>query len=100
VIRRATKDRGTKELLRTGKLDGSNKPDGAKKGSDRVQIACEQDGDDVRLRLWLNGEQAADITDTDRPLPKGNVGMIVAQETGSVSFRTEFDDFELSEIQG
>ncbi|MFI0357952.1 serine/threonine-protein kinase [Actinomadura sp. 9N407] len=92
VIRRATKDRGTKELLRTGRLDG------VKKDTNRLQIACEQDGGDVRLRLWLNGEQAADITDTDNPLPRGNVGMIVAQETGSVTFRTEFDDFELAEI--
>ncbi|MEW2358744.1 serine/threonine-protein kinase [Spirillospora sp. NPDC029432] len=94
VVRRATTDRGGKELVRTGGIDGF------KKNGNRVQIACEQDGDAVRLRLWVNGEPVADVTDSDRPLPKGNVGLVVAQEIGGAAFRAEFDDFELSEILG
>ncbi|MFF5260469.1 serine/threonine-protein kinase [Actinomadura viridis] len=94
-IRRATKDRGSKVLLRTGKVNGF-KPQGA----NRVQVACEPDGAKVRLRLWMNGELAAETTDADRPLGKGNVGIITVQESGSGETRAVYDDFDLAEIRG
>ncbi|XVQ09297.1 serine/threonine-protein kinase [Spirillospora sp. CA-255316] len=94
VVRKATKDRGSKELLR---LDEEVKGfDTA--GPNRVQIACEPDGNQIWLRMWVNGELAADIGDTDRPMLKGNVGLIAAQETGATELRVDFDDFEMAEI--
>ncbi|MFC5746940.1 serine/threonine-protein kinase [Actinomadura rugatobispora] len=93
VVRKVTKDRGSKELARIGEVTGFDTA-----GPNRVQIACEPDGDQIWLRMWVNGELAADIDDTDRPMLKGNVGLIAAQETGAAEVRVDFDDFEMAEI--
>jgi hypothetical protein len=94
LVRKVTKAHGSKELLRLDEgVEGFDA-----NGPNRVQIACEPDRDQIWLRMWVNGELAADIGDTDRPMLKGNVGLIAAQETGATELRVDFDDFEMAEI--
>ena len=93
VIRKVVKDRTVKELARTEDVPGIRTS-----GSNRVQIACEPDQGRIWLRLWVNGEPVADAEDADAPMLRGNVGLLVGQESGAASMRADFDDFELCEI--
>ncbi|MFV2173407.1 serine/threonine-protein kinase [Actinomadura sp. LOL_016] len=97
VLRKANGDLGTKELATVDSVAGFDD-----EGVNEVQAACEVQDDDeksVWLRLWVNGEQVFDETDSTQALPNGKVGLQVmrggnqAQEIG-----VEFDDFDMSKI--
>ncbi|TDC60684.1 serine/threonine protein kinase [Actinomadura sp. GC306] len=96
VLRRRDGDKGAKELAAPDTVPGYS--DGDK---NKLQIACEgrDGGKAVRLRLWVNGEQVIDATDTDQALPNGRVGLI-AQQGGNEAqrIRAEYDDFDMSKI--
>ncbi|XRQ12437.1 serine/threonine-protein kinase [Actinomadura welshii] len=98
VLRKLDGDRGSRELAAPDSVPGFSG-----EGPNRLQIGCEgQDGGKaVRLRLWVNGDQVIDMTDTDRPLPNGWVGM-TAQRGGNKAQAVEvlFDDFDMSKILG
>ncbi|RFU38360.1 serine/threonine protein kinase [Actinomadura logoneensis] len=98
VVRKVGGALGTKELATTGSVSGYKK-----NGTNKVQAACEQQdgGKKVRLRLWVNGSQAADTADADRPLANGGAGALVAAGGNrSVAVVGDFDDFDISEING
>ncbi|MFC0038745.1 serine/threonine-protein kinase [Actinomadura rayongensis] len=94
VLRKVTPDGGSKELY------SSDDAPGYRPGrQNTVQLACEQDGGEVRLRAWLNGTRAASATDGGQILPNGNAGLTVARVGPSSAMVTVlFDDFEISEI--
>ncbi|MEV4253726.1 serine/threonine-protein kinase [Spirillospora sp. NPDC049652] len=98
VVRKVGGPLGTKELATSGSVSGFKK-----NGTNKLQAACEQQdgGKKIRLRLWVNGSQAADTTDADRPLANGGAGVMVSAG-GNTSVRVvgDFDDFDLSEIKG
>ncbi|RKS77174.1 serine/threonine protein kinase [Actinomadura pelletieri DSM 43383] len=96
VLRKVNGDRGSKELAAPDSVPGFDAG-----GANKIQIACagQDDGKRVRLRLWVNGEQVIDVTDTDQPLGNGWVGMEIQQggnETQAVN--VHFDDFDMSKI--
>ncbi|MEV5573976.1 serine/threonine-protein kinase [Spirillospora sp. NPDC052269] len=98
VVRKVGGELGTKELATAGSVSGFKTS-----GKNKVQAACEQQdqGKKVRLRLWVNGSQAADTTDADRPLANGGAGVLVAAGGNeSVKVFGNFDDFDISEIKG
>ena len=98
LLRKSGGDQGSKELAAPDSVPGFSDT-----GANKLQIACEgQDGGkEVRLRLWVNGEQVIDVTDADKPLGNGWVGMEAhrgGNEAQGVS--VEFDDFDMSKILG
>jgi TIR domain len=52
----------------------------------------------VRLRLFVNGRQAAETTDTESPLPAGTVGLVVGTYKTRRASVAEFDNFAVSRI--
>ncbi|SNR23852.1 Serine/threonine protein kinase [Actinomadura mexicana] len=98
VLRKITKDRGTKELAAPDSVPGF-----AEGESNKLQIACESgdEGKQVRLRLWVNGHQVIDATDTDQPLGNGKAGLRVERGGNAAQqIIVDFDDFDLSKILG
>ncbi|MEV0660597.1 serine/threonine-protein kinase [Actinomadura luteofluorescens] len=98
VLRKATKDRGTKELGNPDSVPGYSEGE-----SNKLQIACESgdDGKQVRLRLWVNGHRVIDATDTDQPLGNGKAGLEVFRGGNAAQqIIVDFDDFDLSKILG
>ncbi|MFG2247275.1 serine/threonine-protein kinase [Spirillospora sp. NPDC048823] len=99
VLRKFNGDLGTKDLANPDSVPGFD-PD----SPTTVQIACEgqgKDGAEVRLRLWVNGEQVIDRTDTDQPLPNGWVGLqIIRGGNAAEQIVADFDDFDMSKILG
>ncbi|MES9537768.1 protein kinase [Actinomadura sp. NPDC000600] len=96
VLRKGTKDRGTKELANPDSVPGFSEGK-----SNKLQIACESgnDGKQVRLRLWVNGDQVIDATDADQPLGNGKVGLTVERGGNAAQqIIVDFDDFDLSKI--
>ncbi|MFD0852682.1 hypothetical protein ACFQ07_10625, partial [Actinomadura adrarensis] len=73
LLRKVAGNQGTKELANVDDVPGFDPEE------NRIQVACEpQDGNkQVRLRMWVNGEQVIDHTDGDQPLGHGWVGMRV-----------------------
>ena len=67
----------------------------------RLQIACEQAGQKVRLRLWLNGRFVTEYTDSDNPLSTGQAGVVVARQDGPAGDPAvaDFDNFEIAQIK-
>jgi hypothetical protein len=91
------------------KNDGSNRtaiastdsvPGFLSSGPQKLQMACEPQGTSghVRLRLWLDGEQVLEHTDTNKPLPNGEAGVIVNRRNGKASASTEFDNISVAAI--
>jgi serine/threonine protein kinase len=66
----------------------------------KVQISCEPQNAkrQVRLRLWLNGEQVIEYTDTDKPFANGTAGLAVGRIGNAGNARAEFDNINLAEI--
>jgi hypothetical protein len=98
VLRKVTKDRGTKELDNPDSVPGFTEGE-----SNQLQIACESGdgGKQVRLRLWVNGHQVIDATDTDQPLGNGKAGLQVERGGNAAQqIIVDFDDFDLSKILG
>jgi hypothetical protein len=97
LIRKRAGQSGSKELANETSAAGFEKG-----RQNHLQAACEQEGDQVRLRFWVNGRLAASATDADRPLPTGNAGLIVAQANGGSGgdSRVQFDNFHLADITG
>ncbi|GAA3927710.1 hypothetical protein GCM10023085_06130 [Actinomadura viridis] len=96
VLRKQAGNQGTKELASADSVRGFEE-----EGSNRLQIACEpqDDGKEVRLRLWVNGKQVIDETDTDRPLNHGWAGLTVERGGNAAQqIVADFDDFDLSKI--
>lgn len=95
VIRKEAGSKGIKELL------SKESAPGFKKGKkNRLQIACEQQGAKVRLRLWANGHLAADTTDADAPLPNGGAGLMVRLvNPGNSTTSALYDNFEADQIR-
>jgi hypothetical protein len=97
LIRKEAGQRGTKELV--GKSSAAGFTAGKK---NRLQVACEpaQGGKAVHLRFWINGELAAEATDTDGPLPNGGTGLLARLDNGGSggNVQTFFDNYELSSI--
>ncbi|MBB6396874.1 hypothetical protein BKA00_003788 [Actinomadura coerulea] len=98
VVRKITKDRGTKELDNPDSVPGYSEGE-----SNKLQIACESGdgGKQVRLRLWVNGHRVIDKTDTDQPLGNGKAGLQVERGGNAAQqIIVDFDDFDLSKILG
>ncbi|MFF5260467.1 serine/threonine-protein kinase [Actinomadura viridis] len=96
VLRKQAGNQGTKELANADSVRGFEE-----EGPNRLQIACEplDDGKEVRLRLWVNGKQVIDETDTDRPLNHGWAGLNVERGGNAAQqIVADFDDFDLSKI--
>ncbi|TDD25164.1 serine/threonine protein kinase [Actinomadura sp. KC06] len=98
VLRKVSGNQGQKELAAPDSVPGFSA-----KGSNKVQIACEgrNGGKEVRLRLWVNGDQVIDETDADQPLGNGWTGL-AAQAGGNPAqpVSVQFDDFDMSKIRG
>jgi serine/threonine protein kinase len=95
LIRKDAGDKGSKELVQ------KNSVPGFKKGQNRLQAACEQqDGGKVRLRMWVNGDLAAETTDADAPLPNGSAGLVARLTNTGTGGDTQafFDNFDMSQI--
>jgi hypothetical protein len=95
LIRKEAGKKGSKELAHKPSAAGFEK---GKKN--RLQAACEQDGQQVHLRFWINGELAAETSDADGPLPNGGAGLMARLDNGGSGGDLEalFDDFDLSSI--
>jgi protein kinase-like protein len=95
LIRKQAGQRGSKELASKSSAAGFSP---GKKN--RLQVACEQDGKKVHLRLWLNGKVAAEASDGDGPLPNGAAGLMAELDNGGSggNVQTFFDNFDLSSI--
>jgi hypothetical protein len=96
LLRKTAGAQGIKELDNVDSVPGLDD-----KGTNKLQIACEPDkeGKEVRLRLWANGEQVIDQTDTDRPLGHGWAGIAVERGGNAAQqIVADFDDFDLSKI--
>ncbi|MEW2358746.1 protein kinase, partial [Spirillospora sp. NPDC029432] len=97
LLRKAAGAQGTKELANVDSVPGFDDKD-----PNKVQIACEpQDGNkEVRLRLWVNGEQVLDHTDDAQPVGHGWAGLIVERGGNAAQpIIADFDDFDLSQIR-
>lgn len=95
LIRKEAGQRGTKELV------SKTSADGWKAGkTNHLQVACEQEGKKVHLRLWINGSLAAEASDADGPLANGGTGLIARLDNGGSggNVQTQFDNYELSSI--
>ncbi|MEU8802654.1 serine/threonine-protein kinase [Spirillospora sp. NPDC048819] len=99
VLRKVNGDLGTKDLANPDSVPGFDT-----EGPNKIQVACEgQEGDaaQVRLRLWVNGEQVIDKTDADQPLPNGWVALqIMRGGNAAHQIVADFDDFDMSKILG
>ncbi|WP_199747632.1 serine/threonine-protein kinase [Actinomadura sp. WAC 06369] len=98
LLRKVDGDRGTKDLAAVDSSGGWDE-----EGPNEVQIACEgkDDGESVRLRLWVNGDRVIDETDAEQPLPNGRVGLRIERGGNQAEDVTaEFDDFDMSKILG
>jgi hypothetical protein len=96
LIRKLAGKSGSKELANQSSASGF------KKGQNNsLQAACEKQDNKVRLRLWINGDLAAEATDADRPLPTGVAGLMAAQEGGGSggAMQALYDNFQLAEIR-
>jgi serine/threonine protein kinase len=95
VIRKEAGKKGPKELLRKSSAAGFEKGK-----RNHLQAACEQDGQKVRLRFWINGRLAAETSDADGPLPNGGAGLMARLDNGGSGGNVEavFDNFDLSSI--
>ncbi|MFG2090437.1 MULTISPECIES: protein kinase [unclassified Spirillospora] len=92
--------------VRIAKMDGSRLTDLAtgtatdlRSNDDRVQAACVEDGSDVKLGMWVNGEHVTSTTaaaPADHPGPSG----LIASRPEGVSGQSEatFDDFALCSV--
>jgi serine/threonine protein kinase len=76
-----------------------NAPGFKKAGSNHVQIACEKEGKGTHLRLWLNGQLAADTHDP-LGLPSGTVALGASQYAGGDDVVIDFTDFTIGQISG
>jgi hypothetical protein len=96
LIRKTAGKAGSRELVRKSSAAGFKK-----NAKNRLQAACEQDGKNVRLRLWLNGTLAAETTDADGPLANGQTGLVAVQENGGSGgdVRVLFDNVDISSIE-
>ncbi|WUI01609.1 serine/threonine protein kinase [Spirillospora sp. NBC_00431] len=98
VLRKVNGDQGNKELASPDSVPGYSAD-----GPNKLQIACEgmDGGKEVRLRLWVNGEQVIDETDADQPLGNGWTGLEI-QRGGNPAQQVsvQFDDFDMSKIRG
>ncbi|MGI8336292.1 serine/threonine-protein kinase [Actinomadura scrupuli] len=83
-------------------LAGTTAPGFRPGKQNRLQIACEQQGKKVRLRLWINERLAADHVDGTAALSAdGLAGTLVAQQNGGGNGVTaDFDNFEIAQING
>ena len=95
LIRKEAGAKGAKELKLETSAAGFDK---GKKN--RLQAACEQDGQKVRLRLWINDRLAAETSDSDDPLPNGGAGVMARLDNGGSGgdVQAVFDNFDLSVI--
>jgi hypothetical protein len=68
--------------------------------TNRLQAVCTSvEGQHaVHLELWVNGQKAAEVTDRDKPLPTGHVGLIVETEETKRPSVAEFDNFTVMQI--
>jgi serine/threonine protein kinase len=96
LIRKETAQKGSKELIQKASAPGFKKNQ-----KNRLQAACEQKGSEVRLRLWVNGDLAAEITDGDGPLGNGSAGVMARLTNGGSGGDTQaiFDNFDISQIR-
>ncbi|WP_433174662.1 protein kinase domain-containing protein [Actinoallomurus sp. CA-150999] len=96
LIRKTAGKAGSRELVRKSSAAGFKK-----NAKNRLQASCEQDGKNVRLRLWLNGTLAAETTDADGPLGNGQTGLVAVQENGGSGgdIRVLFDNVAISSIE-
>jgi hypothetical protein len=64
-------------------------------GTNRLEAICTtEDGQGVRLTFLVNGREVARVTDRDRPLSSGTVGLLVATGgSDAEEIEAEFDDF-------
>jgi len=77
-----------------------NAPGFSKSGPNKVQVACEKEGKGSHLRLWLNGELAADTHDP-RGLPPGTVALGAGQyNSGGDPVTVDFTKFTIGQISG
>jgi len=77
-----------------------NAPGFSKAGPNKVQVACEKEGKGSHLRLWLNGQLAADTHDP-RGLPKGTVALAAGQyNDGGDPVTVDFTKFTIGQISG
>ncbi|MBA8950999.1 hypothetical protein HNR61_002630 [Actinomadura namibiensis] len=90
---------GSKDLLTVDEVPGHKA-----KGPNRLQVACadpDGKGKEVRLRLWVNGEQVLDHADEQQPLANGWAGLTVRRGGNpSVPSVVDFDDFDISKVIG
>ncbi|MFI0357954.1 serine/threonine protein kinase [Actinomadura sp. 9N407] len=96
LLRKVAGAKGTKELANVDSVSSLDD-----EGVNDLQIACEpdKDGKEVRLRLWVNGDQVLDETDADQPLAHGWAGIAVERGGNAAQQITaDFDDFDLSKI--
>ncbi|TDE14159.1 hypothetical protein [Actinomadura sp. 6K520] len=96
VLRKTNGAQGSKELAVTDSVPGFSGD-----GGNKLQIGCagQDGGKRVRLRLWVNGEQVIDVTDTDQPLDNGWVGMEVQRGGNKAQqVNAQFDDFDMSKV--
>ncbi len=95
LIRKQNGQKGEQELVQKNSAPGFEK---GKKN--RLQAACEADEKKTRLRLWINGSAAAEVTDSDNPVPNGSTGLgSRLDNSGSGGdLQALFDNFQVSSI--
>ncbi|WP_243719709.1 serine/threonine-protein kinase [Actinomadura sp. KC06] len=65
----------------------------------RIQAACEEDGSQVNLGLWVNGQAVATTTFPAPDEETGTSGLIVSRSEGATGHpEATFDDFSLCEV--
>ncbi|TDC76495.1 serine/threonine-protein kinase [Actinomadura sp. 7K507] len=98
VLRKTSGEQGSKELAAPDSVPGFSDD-----GPNKLQIGCESQngGKEVRLRLWVNGDQVIDAVDADQPLANGWVGMEIHRGGNKTQATTvQFDDFDMSKVLG
>ncbi|GAA2111889.1 serine/threonine-protein kinase [Actinomadura alba] len=96
VIRKVSGSNISKELVAPPDAKGFET-----QGVNKIQIACEQQQDkSMHLRMWLNGELAAEYTDAATPLTRGKAGIVVMRQGGGSGgqMSADYDNFEISRI--
>ena len=76
-----------------------NAPGFRKTGTNHVQIACEKEGKGMRIRLWFNGQLAANAHDS-LGLAAGTVALAAGQYDGGGNVVIDFSKFTISQIAG
>ncbi|WP_053175675.1 serine/threonine-protein kinase [Nonomuraea sp. SBT364] len=75
-------------------------PERVKTGeANRVVAECAGDGDEVKLRMWLNETLVAEAADADGPYDAGAAGVHAAPDAGA-TVRVRFESFALRPAQG